>query len=112
MGERCDRCNSTGQDRRTLWMACFYAMNELPVPFTGQRLGERNFFTLRVCKRCRAEWMAAIAAWFAATPDGEDHDADEPVPSIGSGIFVRDRGAVREITPEEWDRRYAERPDA
>lgn len=31
--ETCARCGVLGQDRRTLWMACFYAMNELSVPF-------------------------------------------------------------------------------
>jgi len=31
--EVCARCGVIGQDRRTLWMACFYAMNELAVPF-------------------------------------------------------------------------------
>lgn len=67
---------------------------------------KRRFHTLRVCKRCRAEWMAAIEAWFLSTPQGADHDADEPDDTgIGSGIFVRDNGAIREITQEEWDQR-------
>ena len=117
-------------------MACYYAMNELDVPFTqvavngvycekigdevltsikatipkyAQPTGEpRNhqFYTLRVCKRCRAEWMGTIQAWFRATPGGEDGDADEPVaaPSCGSGIYVRRNGINVEITHEEWDR--------
>lgn len=154
MSERCDRCKSTGADRRTLWMACFYAMDELGLPFgnanlwtvsedtitattekipystRGYRNGEpfeesgtvdrniyrangeasrRDFFTLRVCKRCRAEWMNAIAVWFRTPPNGEDHDADTPAESIGSGIFVRENGSIREITREEWDRRVFSR---
>jgi hypothetical protein len=31
--EACARCGVLGHDRRTLWMACFYAMNELAIPF-------------------------------------------------------------------------------
>ena len=116
MGERCERCGSIGSDRRTLHMACFYAMEELGVPFErevlfwadmetlekatepvgidlpgGKRLNiqsgtvrsreelhPQELYTLRVCKRCRSEWLAAIKEWFRSTPKGEDHDADEP----------------------------------
>lgn len=72
-------------------------------------LTPQGFYTLRVCKRCRSEWMAAIKEWFGAAPGGKDYDADErdPEPECGSGIFVRDDGALREITAEEWERRAA-----
>lgn len=100
-GEQCQRCGDVDHDRRTLWMSCFYAMNELELPFEQHRLVHPNghninFFTLRVCKDCRADWMAAIKSWF-----------DTPVERevCGSGIFVRENGATREITREEWDRR-------
>lgn len=146
-GEPCQRCKSVGQDRRTLHMACFYAMDELGLPFereilldadpatlevveppqgidlsggkkiilkaAGVRcsgvLRPQQLFTLRVCKRCRAEWLAAIRQWFHTAPEGEDRDSDGPVGGCGSGIFVRENGAVREITRAEWDRREAER---
>ena len=131
-GERCAKCGEVGEDRRTLWMACFYAMNELKVPFeqvqvrgtlhdykgekeigdTGLTVPQfaeepngpardRAFYTLRVCKGCRASWMEAIEDWFSMPPPREK--------SCGSGIFVRENGAVREITREEWDARYAAR---
>ncbi len=114
MSEPCDRCGEDGEDRRTLWMACLYQMGELGVPFeemeiegvvhskTGERsilggfrvaafshertpIAKHRFFTLRVCKRCRADWMAAIRGWFAsvATPDE------------GVGMLVRELGATR-----------------
>ena len=116
MSEKCDRCGSIGEDRRTLWMACFYDMSELDVPFKEEELQqtymdgegvahiqEKKMHTLRVCKRCRAEWMCAIEAWHKTTPQGEDCDADEPEESdIGSGIFVRENGVTKEITEEEW----------
>lgn len=37
-GELCVRCNESGEDRRTLWMACLYAMGELGLPFERQFL--------------------------------------------------------------------------
>lgn len=140
--EQCDRCKSEGHDRRTLWMACFYDMKELGLPFKekvlfhanleeltkvkdamkidlqgGQSLvlaagtvrssGEltpHGIYTLRVCKRCRGEWLGAIQKWFKEAPEGEDHDSVEPQEesSIGTGIFVRENGALREVTEEEW----------
>jgi hypothetical protein len=36
--ERCMRCGEEGEDRRTLWMACFYEMKELGIPFMEQFL--------------------------------------------------------------------------
>lgn len=121
--EQCARCGEHGPDLRTLWMACFYAMHELSVPFdqaaiegrfrpyTGERPLEdlpgftiptwgppegeswtRTFYTLRVCKACRAAWMAAIQTWFHAT-DGRPE-------STGTGVFVRRLGSCVELTTE------------
>jgi len=130
-GERCDKCGEHGEDRRTLWMACMCMMSELPVPFTEdailgkrcEKAGEKTlpsfnsqvpvwsdpsgeerhypFYTLRVCKQCRADWMQSIAQWFATKPTEEE--------SCGSGIFVRERGAIREVTEDEWNEMYLNR---
>lgn len=130
--EFCVRCGAdTHGDARTLWMACFYAMDELPVPFKQAALRgiyceldgydpspflikglprwkpapdakehTRPFFTLRVCKDCRADWMAAIQAWFQTKPEREEDD-DE------GGIFVREMGATKRISAEEFVARKA-----
>ena len=37
-GERCARCGEIGEDRRSLWMACFYQMNELKLPLVERVL--------------------------------------------------------------------------
>ncbi len=141
--ERCVRCGSNGEDRRTLWMSCFYAMEELGIPFDKEILFTANveeltsakepvgiklpdgkqlniqagtvccsgellphqLYTLRVCKRCRGEWLAMIKSWFRAVPQGQDHDADDYQAGSGSGIFIRENGVNKEITREEWDRR-------
>lgn len=124
MSEKCDRCGEIDEDRRTLWMACFYAMNELRVPFKNvairgvhqSKIGEEKssilenisypvfsdtpgaeerqhgFYTLRVCKKCRAEWMNAIEKWFTEI---------EKENATGTGVFCRKNGANVELTEEE-----------
>lgn len=97
MKEKCARCGEIDYDRRTLWMSCFYDMNELDVPFeevavngtVSEKIGEEDlnivgmkfkkpifkqrkdaepyqhkFFTLRVCKACRADWMETVKEWY------------------------------------------------
>ena len=122
--ETCDKCGKVGDDRRTLWMACFYAMDELSIPFKQVAIRgvhqdhtsdeesklfegvkypvftdtpeceerQYGFFTLRVCKDCRASWMEAISSWFNS---GEKRE------STGTGVFGRKNGATYEMTEEE-----------
>lgn len=131
-GEKCARCGEEGEDRRTLWMACFYAMEELEIPLEQEILfhaktedlerakapvtievgtaktpvvmqsgtvrcsGEltpHQFYTLRVCKDCRASWMTAIEGWFQAPRP--------PREGTGTGVWIRENGTNREATPEE-----------
>lgn len=100
-------------------MACFYEMNELGLPFekkslntsevepTGADVEEaeqstRTFYTLRVCKDCRATWMESIQAWFRK-------DLEEKYPTEPTGeadIPVRINGSVRFLTKEQY---YSER---
>jgi hypothetical protein len=102
MSEKCMRCNEEGEDRRTLWMACLYEMMELELPFEREILIEeivpdfsnkkREFFTLRVCKDCRADWMKTIKSWFDRIPARK---------STGTDFFIREYGTTRELTEEE-----------
>jgi len=59
------------------------------------------FFTLLVCKDCRADWMSAIANWFGQVP--------KPREGTGTGVFIRDNGTNREATEEEVERMRRER---
>ena len=125
---KCQRCGSKEEDLRTLWMACFYEMMELKIPFDqimirgriqrvvdkkkikflnleipvfkdvpGQKKEtKQQFYTLRVCKKCRSEWLGKIKGWF-------DNIKPEK-PSCGTGIFVRKNGTNMEITEEEWNK--------
>jgi hypothetical protein len=76
--DKCVRCGAVGYDRRTLWHACLYEMDELGLPFKKVDLGEgrfsRIFYTLYVCKGCRAEWMLAIKQWFNSPARHDDAD--------------------------------------
>lgn len=95
MIETCVRCKEADEDRRTLWMACFYEMNELGLPFIREEIEKDKvrFYTLRVCKDCRADWLGAIKKWF--------HEI-VPRGTCGSGIFIRENGANVEISETEW----------
>ena len=96
--DTCQRCGETNDpDTRSLFMACFYEMQELGLPFEEIKSGERKFYVLEVCKDCRGDWMGAIKTWFQNPPKKE---------SCGSGIFVRRNGATVEISQEEWDREH------
>jgi hypothetical protein len=103
-GEPCQRCAEVDHDRRTLWMACFYEMGELEIPFevvelavNGDPTDKRRFFTLRVCKRCRAEWMASIKDWFDTKP----HDRENQIGEDGM-IYVRKFGHEVPVVSAEW----------
>src|SRR6478609_9095715 len=84
---KCQRCGEDGNDKRTLWMSCLYDMSELDVPFALDNTGSRNFFTLVVCKDCRADWMQAIQDWFK-TPKTEmfppDLEVITPIRYLGT----------------------------
>jgi len=106
--EKCQRCGDDEDDLRTLWHACLYAMNEMDLPFKEQLLMlhvdasniTNNFYTLRVCKKCRSDWMIAIKNWF-----------ENPIPQEekGTGIYIREFGAVKEVTQEEFYLRQAKK---
>lgn len=93
--EKCERCKVVDEDRRTLKMSCFYDMSELDVPFNLDE--DTGTYNLRVCKDCRSDWMKAIEYWF--------HNSSFKKDASGSGIFIREFGALVEITEEEWKRR-------
>lgn len=106
MTEKCQKCGEEGEDRRTLWMACFYEMMELGIPFEKEimftndypRCDGKEFYTIRVCKGCRADWMTMIKIWW-------DAPLKKTTP-CNSGIYIRHYGATVEISEEEFKKRY------
>jgi len=125
--DKCQRCGQDGEDRRTIWMACFYDLSELGIPFkqvcirgeylkhdgseitifgkmptykpTDGAISNYGFYQVRVCKDCRADWMASVQKWFEDPPKVRE--------GCGSGIFVRENGTNVEVTEEEFRRREA-----
>jgi hypothetical protein len=123
MSEICQCCGDVGEDRRTLWMACLYEMGELSVPFGRASIhgqyrkfsrmeqhpvwgfnvpvfeeanGEPHnykFYTLRVCKECRASWMGAIENWFK--------QGSQQRGPTGTGVYLRKNGATYEAAEQE-----------
>lgn len=95
MSEICQRCNDEGYDRRTLTMRCFYEMGELGLPFSEDAEG---FYSLRVCKSCRADWLQAIKVWFETKPVGEQE--------AGPGeTYVRHLGSTKVIAIDDLESR-------
>jgi hypothetical protein len=50
----CQVCGDVGEDRRTIYVSCFYALEEVSDKFA---ITEDNQYKLRVCKGCRAIFM-------------------------------------------------------
>lgn len=135
MSERCQRCGEIGEDRRTLWMSCFYAMEELGLPFEDKvlfqvpndadikpekapvqiPLGDGNHITLdpgTFKTESPLTPMRVYTLRVCKECRGEWMGAIEQWfkvkpqrEEIGSGIFVRENGATVEISEEEWYRR-------
>jgi hypothetical protein len=123
-GDKCARCGKVGEDRRTIFAACLYAMEETGIPFEqcritgewhnhsgykdviGHRVAtfedkgtptQNSFYTVLVCKDCRADFLDAMKQWFFAGPRAERADATIP---------VRINGTRRMMTPEEYEAMY------
>lgn len=64
-------------------------MKELGLPFELVKPDKREFYTLRVCKDCRADWMSAIKTWFKTKPIKDE---------TREGYYARDLGTARFIT--------------
>jgi hypothetical protein len=91
--EACQRCKETGQDRRTLNLSCFYALEETGIPFSIKE----GTYSLRICKQCRADFMKDLKKWFSYPQERV---------STGTGVFVREFGASRELTELEIKERF------
>lgn len=83
-GDLCQLCYAYGCDKRSLVVDCFYAVHEL-VPeaidlhLVEGRLNKRGYY-LRICKRCRGEFLMAMQRWarerMTHRAELKDHDGD------------------------------------
>jgi len=137
-GEKCQRCGEVGEDRRTLWMACFYEMQELGLPFERKSLLEADPVHLKLHKPAPT---LPLGNGVSINIGSGEVTTDQPLgvrgfytlrvckdcrstwmsaiqrwfnepqrwPEVDSGIFVRRNGANVEITEEEWKRMHTDR---
>ena len=132
-GEKCQRCGEVGEDRRTLRMDCFYAMEELKLPFESETWFDApDTSKLKKAKDPLSLPLGDTKINITAgsvTTEGELIPKDfyilrvcktcralwmsaiqrwfnEPQMhhEVGSGIFVRRNGANVEVTEEEFRR--------
>lgn len=124
----CMLCGAYGQDKRSLWMDCGYAIHEavpevidlFAVPTVMKAL--KGFYYLHFCKTCRAGLLAHLRRWrderiaargTAMDSDGVPEEPELDADGIERNVPVRINGALTWMTAEEywaWDaQRTAER---
>jgi hypothetical protein len=116
--ETCQLCLAHGEDKRSLRIACVYAIHEV-VP-EAMDLGSvpeenalRGGYFLRICKSCRGRLLAHLGQWrnecLALRDLPKDHDGNLGPPSEDHNVPVRINGAIHYLTLEEWHARYRDR---
>lgn len=71
MTQICDRCKVEEEVLHTIRMACSYNMFDLDLQFGVEKIDKTKFYTLRVCKHCRGDWICAIRDLFHDKKSGE-----------------------------------------
>lgn len=116
----CMCCHAYGEDKRSLWIDCFYAVNEvipeaieLSTHIDPQPENHTRGYYLRICKNCRARLLGMLGTWWqegvARRELEKDHDGNVEETDPDRNIAVRENGIVKMITREEWDERERKR---
>jgi hypothetical protein len=117
--DECQLCEAYGNDKRSLYIKCFYDVSEaVPEMISLQDVEEiniamSNFFYLRICKSCRGSLLGHLREWAASrrTLRGipKDHDGGvepeyEDCDEEGNprNIPYRKDGRTIMISEEEW----------
>ena len=113
-GDECQLCGAHGDDKRSLFISCFYAVQEA-VPeaidlAAVNNLKDRGYY-LRICKSCRGRLLGHLRQWrqecIALRELPKDHDGyvddDYVVRDPRADIPVRTDGVVTHMTPEQWE---------
>lgn len=102
----CMLCWAYGNDKRSLFVSCFYAVHEA-VP-EAIDLKERGYY-LRICKACRGDFLGKMRQWAderrALRDTPKDHDGHVSEENPEANIPVRIDGAIVMLTREQWDKR-------
>jgi len=110
-GDLCMACHAYGADKRSLIISCGYDVSEvipdaIKLHSCPEKLGKRGWYLL-VCKSCRAALLGLLAEWWNERVNLREipKDHDGYLDSDGSAcIPVRQHGAVKMMTYEEWVR--------
>ena len=80
----CMLCHAYGNDKRSLFVACFYRIKEIVPEFISLSLVEnmeRRGYYLRICKTCRGRFLGHLREWAAECKSRrdipKDHDGDD-----------------------------------
>ena len=106
----CMLCGAHGGDKRSLWIQCMYAVDEV-VPEALDMSGVPDFrdrgYYLLICKSCRAELLLYLERWrnHMISRKGMlmDHDGNLEDTRPEANIPMRINGAIRMLTMEEYD---------
>lgn len=117
-GDLCMLCHAYGADKRSLYISCLYAMNEVVpemIDLTDTDRKQHGYY-LRICKSCRGSLLGHIADWAEERRDRrsmpKDHDGDELYPGDDDEdevFYVRIHGVAVPMTPEQFKVWKAER---
>lgn len=91
----CMICDATGDDKRTLVVRCFYAVDEL-VP---EMIATEEGYFARICKSCRGSFLGKMGEWRAerialrGIPKNHDgyvleEDSERNIPMRVNGMTV------------------------
>lgn len=108
----CMLCGARGPDKRSLFLSCFYDINEL-IPEAidlykcpDESLQGRGFY-MRICKACRGDLLSRLGEWrdarLALRSELKNHDGNLDYAEPERNIPYRVNGAVVMLTREEWE---------
>lgn len=107
----CMCCHAYGEDKRSLWIDCIYAVDEV-VPeainigaVEPKPENHKRGYYLRICKTCRGRFLGMMGEWWAAgvarRDVPKDHDGREEA-AAERNIPVRVNGAIVMMTEVEY----------
>lgn len=112
--EVCQLCGAEGEDKRSLFIACLYAVHEAvpeaidlaAVPALAESDLKRCYY-LRVCKACRGAFLGHLRQWrqerIARRGSPMDHDGNDEPPEGEAYIPVRVDGALARMTEAQYE---------
>jgi hypothetical protein len=107
--DTCMLCNAQGPDMRSLFVSCFYSIEEvLPEAISMHDVPDApdpRAYYLRICKTCRASFLSKLAEWWNERSEWRDIAKDsDGSPEICYGtIPVRINGAIVMMSEEQYE---------